>query len=142
MTTVTGVTSTGTTSGTTASTPTAPRTDQFDQETFLKLLVAQLKYQDPESPTDATQFVAQTAQFAMVERLNAVQKLDEQLVGLVRSQSAAGLVGRTITWTDAAGDTRTGAVTAVTQGTTPSVYVGTTELSLDQVTGVVSLSGT
>ena len=33
------------------------------QDAFLKLLVAQLKYQDPSKPADSTQFMAQTAQF-------------------------------------------------------------------------------
>lgn len=141
MTSVTGVTSYATSGTTTGTTSSASGTDQFDEETFLKLLVAQMQYQDPQNPADATQFMSQTAQFAMVERLNAVQKLDEQLVGLIRSQSAAGLVGRTVTWTDSSGTACSGMVTSVTQGTTPSVYVGATELSLDRITGVVADSG-
>jgi flagellar basal-body rod modification protein FlgD len=36
--------------------------------TFLTLLVAQLKYQDPESPADGTAFVTQLATFAGVEQ--------------------------------------------------------------------------
>jgi flagellar basal-body rod modification protein FlgD len=40
-----------------------------NEETFLKLLVAQLKNQDPLSPTDGTQFVAQLAQFSSLEQL-------------------------------------------------------------------------
>jgi flagellar basal-body rod modification protein FlgD len=35
------------------------------EQTFLKLLVAQLKNQDPLQPQDATQFVAQLAQFQL-----------------------------------------------------------------------------
>ena len=57
----TGTTSTTAPTGTSSSTP-APSQD-FDKDTFLKLLVAQLKYQDPTNPTDATQFMSQTAQF-------------------------------------------------------------------------------
>ena len=41
-------------------------TNQLNQDTFLKLLVAQMKYQDPLSPTDSTQFLTQTAQFTTV----------------------------------------------------------------------------
>lgn len=39
-----------------------------DPNTFLQLLVAQLKYQDPESPADGTAFVTQLATFAGVEQ--------------------------------------------------------------------------
>jgi len=35
-----------------------------NQNVFLQLLVAQLKYQDPTSPADGTQFVTQLAQFS------------------------------------------------------------------------------
>ena len=39
-----------------------------DKEVFLQLLVAQLKYQDPLSPADGTQFVTQVAQFSTLEQ--------------------------------------------------------------------------
>lgn len=39
-----------------------------DKNTFLKLLVAQLKYQDPMNPADGTQFVTQLAQFTSLEQ--------------------------------------------------------------------------
>jgi flagellar basal-body rod modification protein FlgD len=38
------------------------------EQTFLQLLVAQLKNQDPTQPQDGTQFVAQLAQFASLEQ--------------------------------------------------------------------------
>ena len=38
------------------------------EQTFLKLLVAQLQNQDPLQPQDGTQFVAQLAQFSSVEQ--------------------------------------------------------------------------
>ena len=38
------------------------------ENTFLKLLVAQLKNQDPLNPQDGTQFVAQLAQFSGLEQ--------------------------------------------------------------------------
>jgi flagellar basal-body rod modification protein FlgD len=47
------------------------------EQTFLKLLVAQLQNQDPLQPQDATQFVAQLAQFSSVEQqLQMRQDLD------------------------------------------------------------------
>jgi flagellar basal-body rod modification protein FlgD len=39
-----------------------------DKQTFLELLVAQIKNQDPLNPTDGSQFVAQLAQFSELEQ--------------------------------------------------------------------------
>ncbi len=39
-----------------------------NEQTFLKLLVAQLQNQDPLQPQDGTQFVAQLAQFSSLEQ--------------------------------------------------------------------------
>ena len=48
-----------------------------NEQTFLKLFVAQLKNQDPSSPQDPTQFVAQLAQFSQLEQsLQMRQDLD------------------------------------------------------------------
>lgn len=38
------------------------------QDTFLQLLVAQIKNQDPLNPTDGTQFLTQLAQFSSLEQ--------------------------------------------------------------------------
>jgi flagellar basal-body rod modification protein FlgD len=43
------------------------------EQMFLQLLVAQLKNQDPMSPTDGTQFVAQLAQFSELEQVIAIR---------------------------------------------------------------------
>ena len=55
-----------------------------DKTTFLKLLVSQIKNQNPLSPTDGVQFLSQLAQFSQVEQLqNISQDLDaiKQSVG-------------------------------------------------------------
>jgi flagellar basal-body rod modification protein FlgD len=43
------------------------------ESTFLQLLVAQLKYQDPTNPTDSTQFVSQLAQFSELEQVMGIR---------------------------------------------------------------------
>src|SRR5687768_16764078 len=70
-----------------------------DQDVFLKLLVAQLKYQDPSKPADSTAFLSQTAQFTQVEKLGEIAEMlgAQQLIG------ASALVGRTVTYQDASG---------------------------------------
>lgn len=45
-----------------------------DKTTFLKLLVSQIKNQNPLSPQDGTAFVAQLAQFSQVEQLVGIRQ--------------------------------------------------------------------
>jgi len=54
-----------------AATPGAPdpNTNMVSEQTFLKLLVTQIKNQDPMNPADSTQFVTQLAQFSELEQM-------------------------------------------------------------------------
>jgi flagellar basal-body rod modification protein FlgD len=105
-----------------------------DQDTFLKLLVAQLKYQDPSNPADSTQFLAQTAQFTQVEKLGQIADMlqAQQLIG------ASALVGRTVTYQDGDGNTHTGVVTRtkLNGDSEPTLVVGNTDVQLSKVTEV------
>ncbi len=44
------------------------------EQMFLQLLVAQIKNQDPTSPSDPSQFVAQLAQFSQLEQVIAIRQ--------------------------------------------------------------------
>ena len=101
--------------------PTDGATGQVDpqtigKDTFLKLLVAQLKYQNPMEPVDSSQFMAQTAQFTMVEKLQAMAAQTDALVAGEASQRAAGLLGRQVTYLDDKGASQTGVVTGTKFG--------------------------
>ncbi len=89
---------------------------QLGQNDFLKLLVAQLQYQNPMQPVDSSQFMAQTAQFSMVEKLTDMATQTDALVAGEAAQRAAGLLGRQVTWNDAAGNPATGVVTGTKLG--------------------------
>ena len=109
----------------TPATTSVDRPDQMGKDTFLKLLVAQMRYQDPANPANSTEFMAQTASFTQVEKLEQLATQTASLLALQRSTSAGALVGRTVTYTDETGATRTGAVTSVRLATDQAEAVAT-----------------
>ncbi|MBI1619727.1 flagellar hook assembly protein FlgD [Aquamicrobium zhengzhouense] len=65
-----------------------------DYQSFLRLLVAQMKNQDPTSPMESTDYVAQLATFSQVEQsLQINNKLQSMLLGNTLAQ-ASNLIGR------------------------------------------------
>ena len=87
-----------------------------DKEMFLQLLVAQMRYQDPMNPTDSSQFLAQSAQFTALEKMQDVADKTAQLFQAQVSVGASGFIGKTVSWTDSDGVKQTGSVHGVTFG--------------------------
>jgi flagellar basal-body rod modification protein FlgD len=75
----------------------------LDKEAFLKLLVAQLRFQDPMNPTSNEQFVATTAQFSTIEKLDEIAKQGETAARASALSTASALLGRQISLLDADG---------------------------------------
>src|SRR3954449_1608206 len=126
---------------TSTATTTVDRADQMGKDTFLKLLVAQMKYQDPANPASSTEFMAQNAAFTQVEKLEEIAKQNASLLALQRSSSAGALVGRTVTYSDETGAKQTGLVTSVRLGsdtTEASVMVGGVSVAMGRLTEVAS----
>jgi flagellar basal-body rod modification protein FlgD len=74
--------------------------NDLGQDTFLQLMISQLKNQDPLSPQDNGEFVSQLAQFSSVEGLDKLNKnFDTFASKFVSNQAlqASSLVGRTVT---------------------------------------------
>jgi flagellar basal-body rod modification protein FlgD len=94
--------------GTTSSNQTATKTVGKDE--FMKLLLAQLKNQDPLNPMDGTDFAAQLAQFSSLEQLTNLnttletQSVNQMTLGYAQSVNMIGKevvadAGNTITAT-------------------------------------------
>ncbi len=91
---------TSATSAPPTATKTAASKNDVDYQSFLKLLVAQMKNQDPTNPMDSTQYMAQLAAFSQVEQsVQMNTKLDQMLQSSVLGQADA-LIGRTVTSAD------------------------------------------
>jgi flagellar basal-body rod modification protein FlgD len=62
-----------------------------NQQTFLQLLVTQIKNQDPLNPADGTQFLTQLAQFSELEQMiNVNSNLQQIQQDLTKSGQPAG----------------------------------------------------
>lgn len=128
--------SAATAANTTANT-TAAMTDAFtnpksalNQTDFLKLLVAQIQYQDPMNPRSDTQMAAQLAQFT------ALQQATESSSSLAMMQ-ANSLVGSTVTVQVDSKTTASGPVTGVVLNNgTPQITIGGKNYNLGQVISV------
>jgi flagellar basal-body rod modification protein FlgD len=75
----------------------AKRNDRLEKEDFLKLLVAQLRNQNPLNPLSNDQFVSQSAAFSSLEALRGIQR---SLAGFAGGTSlladTSGLLGRKV----------------------------------------------
>ena len=93
-------TSTPVTTGSEATT--AEKSATLNYESFLKLLVAQMKNQDPTEPMDATQQMAQLATFSQVEQTIKTNKNLESMLQRTSLQEANSVIGRTVVSNDGA----------------------------------------
>ena len=117
--------------------PAAAAPANLDKDTFMQLLVAQLKHQDPLNPTDSAEFLAQSAQFTSLEKMEAVAEQTAQALAAQMAFGASGLVGRTVTYTDDSGATSTGAVDSVQfTAAGPLLRIGDADIPLSSILSV------
>jgi flagellar basal-body rod modification protein FlgD len=128
---------TGTGGGTYSATSTVNREDQLNSDTFMKLLVAQMRYQDPSNPVDSSQMMAQTATFSQVQKLEQLVNQNASMLILQESATAGALVGRTATYTDTTGESKSGVVTSVrlaSQSSEAIAVIGGVEVQVGRIT--------
>ncbi|MCH8134690.1 MAG: flagellar hook assembly protein FlgD [Proteobacteria bacterium] len=80
-------------------TSTSKGDNELGQEDFLKLLVAQLKNQDPSNPADNGEFLGQIAQFSMVSGIDDLGDSFDSIAGSLfanQAMQAATLVGKEV----------------------------------------------
>jgi flagellar basal-body rod modification protein FlgD len=119
---------------TTASTANAAKTkaptNELGKDDFLKLLAAQLQYQNPMDPMDNTQFVSQMANFSSLEQITNLATAQANLTKTVTAQQSIALIGHTVSYVGSDDAVKTGVVKSVeTAGGIPT-------LTIDGVSGV------
>jgi flagellar basal-body rod modification protein FlgD len=110
-------------------------TQELGKDDFLKLLLAQLQNQDPTSPMENTEFVAQMAQFSSLEQMTNMSQGFTKMANLMTSSQAINTIGRTVEIN--LGDTTTkGVVQAVTSGEVPQVMVNGMYYDMNKINAV------
>ncbi len=112
------------------------KNDALDKDTFIKLLITQMKYQDPLNPMDNQEMMAQLAQFSALEQMQNVANMTEK-------QLAHGLVGKVVEFNFK--DSETGIIQSLlgsvdyvkTNGSSVLIGIGNKEIELGDITKVV-----
>jgi flagellar basal-body rod modification protein FlgD len=110
----------------------------LDKDGFLKLLVGQLRQQDPMAAVGNQELMAQMTQLSMLEQVTNLTKANESLVKRMDTSQALDLIGRDVTYMKPDGTTASGVVEKVAfdEGL-PLLTIGDdTEVTPGQVTEI------
>jgi flagellar basal-body rod modification protein FlgD len=104
---VASTSSTGSTSSTT------PGGNILDKNAFLKLMMTQLKNQNPLSPNDPTQYINELSQLTTLEQTTNLAKSSSQQASEQHTVATLAMLGHTVTYTDSKGTIVSGKVDKV-----------------------------
>ena len=108
---------------------------ELGKDDFLKLLITQLQNQDPTSPMENTEFIAQMAQFSSLEQMTNMSSSFSKMAAYISSSEATATLGKTVELD--IGDTNVqGVVEGATRGENPQVLVNGMYYSMDKIRAV------
>lgn len=108
------------------------------KEEFLKILVTQLKNQDPMSPLDDKDFIGQMAQLSALEATTNMSGQVGDLVTAQQQTQALLLVGRTVQYADDNGNPAVGSVAGVRlDSVPPSLVIGEKDVPITHLQTVL-----
>src|ERR1041384_1480610 len=99
----TSATSTNATDAAAAATKAKADKNILGKDDFLKLMVAQMKNQDPMNPADDKDNIAQMAQFSSLEQITNLATAVHDLSNRMSLTQNVGLLGHDVTYTKADG---------------------------------------
>ena len=114
------------------------------KDDFLKLLIAQMRNQDPMKPMDDTQTIAQMAQFSALEAMQNLNRTMQQNNNVQTIFQAGAMIGKYVQASQSDGTDVTGAVTGVDFTTTNGVVAPTLQVNGKDIdyTTIVKVSTT
>jgi flagellar basal-body rod modification protein FlgD len=123
---------------------TTDKTKSLGKDDFLKLLVAQMRNQDPMKPMDDSQTIAQMAQFSALEATQQLQQTIQRSSNVQALFQAGALIGKYVDSNQPDGTNIVGAVTGVNFTTTNGVVTPTLQVNGQDVdyTTIIKVSGT
>ncbi|WP_295153687.1 flagellar hook capping FlgD N-terminal domain-containing protein [uncultured Brachyspira sp.] len=95
-----------------------PTQNSLGKDAFLKLLTTQMSHQDPLSPMDNKDMIAQLAQFSSLEQMTEVNKNLESMKNFYSSQTGYSMLGKSVEIMDEAGNRFLGPVEMVMENDT------------------------
>lgn len=95
------------------------------KDDFLKLLVGQLRNQNPMDPSGSEDFIQQMTMFSTLEQITNLAAAGERNEAALATQQAVDLIGRNVTYVRSDGSTAQGVVERVTfDGGVPQLTIG------------------
>jgi len=85
----------------------------LDQADFMKLMITQLKTQDPTRPLDDKEFISQMAQFTSLKQMNELTESFKTLSKEFAFTRAIAMVNKLVSWEDDSGNIVSGIVSSV-----------------------------
>ena len=120
-----------------STTKTTKATSGLTADDFMKLLIDQLKNQDPSQPMSESDMANQMAQMATISQLEALSTAMTSLSSSDQKLSATSMLDKMVTYSDSNGTSVQGKVKSVIfSGNDVMLDLGTSQISLSDVTNV------
>ena len=124
----------------TSSTAAAAAKNKLGKDDFLKLMIAQMRNQNPMEPQKDTEFIAQLAQFSQLEGIDKLNTTVNSLLSMQGLTQGANLIGKSVVYDkDAAGNSASGTVDSVKANNGQiQLMIGANTVNLSQIRSVAA----
>ena len=113
--------------------------DQLGKDDFMKLMMAQLRHQDPMKPMDDQAFIAQVAQFNSLDQMTKLNETITAMFGAQQLAEASGMIGKFAVALGPDGENVSGVIKSVSvEKGVSKLHIGNAKIDLNKVTAVAT----